>query len=60
LPQEAWVICGNRSRGYATLTQEQKDKLADGPDLQDFVQGTTETEDTKPISPNIVRKKGER
>ncbi|XP_056010546.1 lipoyl synthase, mitochondrial-like isoform X1 [Ostrea edulis] len=47
--------CTPFSKFYATLSEEQKKKIADGPDLGDFIHG-----DTKPESGNIRRKKGER
>ena len=46
-------------RGYATLSDEQKDRLANGPDLGDFITG-----DVSDIqfhgADNIKRVKGER
>ena len=43
---------------FASLTKEQKGKLADGPDLEDFITG-----EAKPgieYKGNLKRKKGER
>ena len=52
----------NQHRCYSTLSTEQKDKIANGPDFHDFIEGNdnTVTVDTTDISPSLKKKKGER
>ena len=47
-----------QARCYASLTKEQKEKLADGPDLGDFIIG--EAKPGTEYTGNLKRKKGER
>ncbi|XP_069134320.1 lipoyl synthase, mitochondrial-like [Argopecten irradians] len=52
------ISCCEKFRQYATLSVKQKEKIASGPDFEDFVTGNVD--DSQEISPNIKRKKGER
>lgn len=50
------VVGSPTSKYFATLTKKQKEHLADGPDLADFIQDP----DLAKFPANIVKKKGER
>lgn len=50
------VVGSSTSKYFATLTKKQKEHLADGPDLADFIQDP----DLAKFPANIVKKKGER
>lgn len=50
------VVGRSPSKYFATLTEKQKEHLADGPDLADFIQDPNLAK----LPANIVKKKGER
>ncbi|XP_064636827.1 lipoyl synthase, mitochondrial-like [Lineus longissimus] len=55
ITQSGAVVCVG---GYATLSKEKKDKIANGPDLGDFISG--DASPSLSYSGNLIRKKGER
>lgn len=61
LPPALPVLRQSVSRSYATLSKEQKEKLASGPSLGDFIDGSIEVEEERHgYTGKLVKEKGDK